>query len=59
MTRSDDQRLEDLLETAVKLDILAAKGKENFLDDFECQWAIERALRNIGEYCTRLSTFLR
>lgn len=35
MTRSDDQRLEDLLETAVKLEILVAKGKENFLADFE------------------------
>lgn len=55
MTRSDDQRLEDLIETAAKLKTLVAKGKENFLNDFECQWAIERALHNIGEYCTHLS----
>lgn len=55
MTRSDDQRLADLLDTAAKLEILVAKGRENFLNDFECQWAIERALHNIGEYCTHLS----
>ena len=55
MTRSDDQHLEDLLDTAAKLRTLVAKGRENFLTDFECQCAIERALHNIGEYCTHFS----
>ena len=55
MTRSDDQRLNDLNETAYKLAILVSKGKENFLSEFESQWAIERALHNIGEFCTHLS----
>jgi len=56
VTRSDDQHLADLFETAEKLEILVAKGKINFLDDFECEWAIERALLNIGEFCTHLSS---
>lgn len=55
MTRSDDYLLADLFETADKLELLVAKGNENFLADFGCQWAIERALLNIGEFCTRLS----
>ena len=55
MTRSDDHLLADLFETTDKLEILVAKGNKNFLADFECQWAIERALLNVGEFCTHLS----
>ena len=55
MTRSDDHLLADLFETKAKLEILVAKGNKNFLADFECHWAIERALLNVGEFCTHLS----
>ncbi len=55
MTRSDDYLLADLFETADKLELLVLKGNENFIADFGCQWAIERALLNIGEFCTHLS----
>jgi uncharacterized protein with HEPN domain len=55
VTRSDDYLLADLFETAEKLELLVAKGNENFLADFGCHWAIERALLNIGEFCTHLS----
>lgn len=56
MTHSDDLNIADLLETAEKLAILVAKGNPHFIENFECQWAIERALLNIGEYCTHLSS---
>ena len=56
MTRTDHQNIADLLETAEKLAILVAKGNPYFIENFECQWAIERALLNIGEYCTHLSS---
>lgn len=55
MTRSDEHLLADLFETAEKLELLVAKGNKNFLADFGSQWAIERALLNIGEFCTHLS----
>lgn len=59
MTRTDHQNIADLFETAEKLATLVEKGKENFLDNFEFQWAIERALINIGEFCTHLSAEFR
>ena len=55
MIRSDDHLLADLFETTDKLEILIAKGNKNFLANFECQWAVERALLNVGEFCTHLS----
>lgn len=56
MTRNDQHNIADLLETAEKLTILVAKGNPHFIENFECQWAIERALLNIGEYSTHLSS---
>ena len=55
MSRGDDQLLQDLLETAEKLEKIVAKGFDHFANDIEGQWAIERALLNIGEYVTNLS----
>lgn len=55
MTRTDELFIADLFETAEKLAILVTKGNAYFVENFECQWAIERALLNIGEICTHLS----
>lgn len=55
MSRGDEQILQDLLETAEKLEKIVAKGFDHFATDIEGQWAIERALLNIGEYATNLS----
>ena len=45
MSRSDDQRIEDILEIAISLQILVEKGEEFFLADITHQWGIERALQ--------------
>lgn len=55
MSRSDEERIQDILEIAVSLQILVAKGEAFFLDDITQQWGIERALQNIGEACTKMS----
>lgn len=55
MSRSDEERIQDILEIAVSLQILVAKGEAFFLDDITHQWGIERALQNIGEACTKMS----
>lgn len=55
MTRTDELFIADLFETAEKLATLVTKGNAYFIENFECQWAIERALLNIDEFCTRLS----
>lgn len=55
MTRTDELFIADLFETAEKLATLVTKGNAYFTENFECQWAIERALLNIGEFCTHLS----
>ena len=55
MTHTDELYIADLFETAEKLVTLVTKGNAYFIENFECQWAIERALLNIGEFCTRLS----
>lgn len=55
MSRSDEERIQDILEIAVSLQILVARGEEFFLEDITHQWGIERALQNIGEACTKMS----
>jgi uncharacterized protein with HEPN domain len=55
MSRSDKQRLQEIKETASKLQIIAEKGERNFHEDFQAQWAIERGLQTIGECATHLS----
>jgi uncharacterized protein with HEPN domain len=55
VSRSDEELLSDLLATAEKLNQLVSRGEANFASNFETQWAIERAVLNIGEYCTHLS----
>lgn len=55
MSRSDEQRVEDILEIAIGLKKLVDKGERDFLSDVTNQWAIERAIHNIGEACTKIS----
>jgi hypothetical protein len=44
MSRSDEERVQDILEIAISLEILVAKSEEFFLEDITHQWGIERAL---------------
>lgn len=55
MSRSDEERIQDILEISISLQILVDKGESYFLEDITHQWAIERALQNIGEACTKIS----
>ena len=55
MSRSDSQRVDDILEIAQSLAILVAKGEDYFRAEIINQWAVERALQNIGEACTKIS----
>ena len=55
MSRSDEERIEDVLEISKFLQILVNKGENYFFEDITHQWAIERALQNIGEACTKIS----
>jgi uncharacterized protein with HEPN domain len=59
MSRSDEERVQDILEIAVSLQILVEKGEEFFLADITHQWGIERALQNIGEACTKMSDSIK
>ena len=55
MSRSDEERIQDILEISISLQMLVAKGEGFFFEDITHQWAIERALQNIGEACTKMS----
>ena len=55
MSRSDEERIQDILEIAVSLQMLVAKGEGFFFENVTHQWAVERALQNIGEACTKMS----
>jgi uncharacterized protein with HEPN domain len=55
LSRSDEERIQDILEISVSLQILVNKGEGFFLEDITHQWAVERALQNIGEACTKIS----
>lgn len=52
MSRSDEERVKDIIEIS---EILIYKGENYFLEEITHQWAVERALQNIGEACTKLS----
>ena len=55
MSRSDEERIQDILEISISLQMLVNKGEGFFHEDITHQWAIERALHNIGEACTKIS----
>ena len=55
MSRSDEERIQDILEISEYLQILVNKGEDYFFEDITHQWAIERTLQNIGEACTKIS----
>ena len=55
MSRSDEERVKDIIEISEILKILIIKGENYFLEEITHQWAVERALQNIGEACTKLS----
>lgn len=55
MSRSDEQRIEDILEYAEKIASAVAKGHEVFLNDEFVGPAIERFIEILGEASRQLS----
>ncbi len=55
MIRSDEQRLEDILEFADKLERYVLKGYDEFCSEFGTGLAVERLLELIGEASSHLS----
>lgn len=55
MTRSDDERLADILEATDQIASLVSRGHTVFESDIAVQLAIERLLEIIGESANRLS----
>lgn len=55
MSRSDEERIKDIVEISETLQILISKGEDYFMEEITHQWAVERALQNIGEACTKIS----
>ena len=49
MTRSDDQRIADILEAADRIAIIVARGREAWDSDVSSELAVERLLEIIGE----------
>lgn len=56
MSRSDDQRLADILEAADQVILLVKRGRQAFDSDIVVRLAIERLLEIIGEAATALSS---
>ena len=55
MTRSDEQRLADILEACRKLSEVAELGRTEYDRNWTIQSAVERQLEIIGEAASRLS----
>jgi uncharacterized protein with HEPN domain len=55
MSRSDDQRVVDILDAATELSLVIAPGRETFLADPIRRRAAERLLEIIGESANALS----
>jgi uncharacterized protein with HEPN domain len=56
VSRSDEQRIADILDAAAELAEIAARGEADFMRDPILQRAAERLLEIIGEAATALST---
>ena len=55
MSRSDEQRLADILDAAAELSAIVERGRDAFLADAILKRAAERLLEVIGEAADRLS----
>ena len=55
MTRSDDERVSDILDACHKLSEIAALGRSEYDKSWIIQSAVERQLEIIGEAATHLS----
>jgi uncharacterized protein with HEPN domain len=55
VTRSDDDRIADVVEAAGQVAELVARGRAAFDRDFAVRLAVERLLEIIGEAASRLS----
>lgn len=55
MSRSDEQRIDDILEAAVEIAAIVERGRQAFMDDPVLQRAVERLLEIIGEAANSLS----
>lgn len=59
MTRTDDERLQDILEACAELAELVARGHGEFARDRAVRLAIERLLEIVGEAANALSQEMR
>jgi uncharacterized protein with HEPN domain len=59
VSRSDAERIADILEAAAKLDGIVARGHEYFLTDSIAQLACERLIEIIGEAASNISPEIR
>ena len=55
MSRSDEQRLADILDAAAELSAIVGRGRDAFLADAILKRAAERLLEIIGEAASRLA----
>jgi uncharacterized protein with HEPN domain len=55
VSRSDDERIADILEAAQRVSEIAARGHNYFLSDDLAQLASERLIEIIGEAASKLS----
>jgi uncharacterized protein with HEPN domain len=59
VSRSDDERIADILDAATKLAGIVARGRKYFLTDPVAQLACERLIEIIGEAASKISTEVR
>ena len=59
MTRSDKERLADIIEACAETAVLVAEGRQRFDSDRTVQLALERLLEIIGEAANALSAATR
>ena len=59
MSRSDDNRLEDIVDAAAEIAAVVAEGRERFERDRLVQLATERLLEIIGEAMAKMSIGFR
>ena len=54
MTRSDNERIADILDAVRELDEITGRGRSAFEDDVAVRRAVERLLEIIGEAAVKL-----
>jgi uncharacterized protein with HEPN domain len=55
VSRSDDERIADILEAAAQISTIVGRGKDTWENDWIAQLAVERLLEIIGESARALS----